>query len=271
MHIYKMTGSGNDFVMLDGRVTALEAWPSERIRAVCDRRTGVGADGLVRLSPEAEGVRFEFFNADGSRGEMCGNAALCSVRLASRIGLSPAPEVRLLTDAGTVVGRTTGGTEAAEIDLPPFPMPEPVGGVPLEPGELSLWFGVVGVPHVVVKVEKVDEVDVLKRGRTLRWHDAFGRAGANVNFVSRPVLSGGPWRIRTFERGVEGETLACGTGTVCAAYALAVAGDARLPADFVSWGGFPLRVGGVVEGSEAAGVRLGGMGRLVFEADLRAV
>lgn len=266
--VHKMTGSGNDFVMLDGREHQLADWPAERIVATCDRRTGVGADGLVLLAPEGEArVRMHFYNADGSRAAMCGNAALCSTRLAARLGLAPS-EMTLLTDAGPVPTRCVGSGDEAEIRFAQLDLPGPVPAIGLEPGERELFFGVVGVPHLVVLVDDVTAVDVPRRGHALRHHPAVGAAGANANFVSAPSQPGAPWLIRTFERGVEGETLACGTGTVAAALGLAARGHGTLPMHFRSWGGFPLVVSGRLSGEAAEEVWLRGQGRLVFTAQL---
>jgi len=260
---YKMTGSGNDFVLLDGRSTSVEEWSRRRIIEVCDRRGGVGADGLVILSPEDGGVRMAFFNSDGSRAAMCGNAALCSTRLSVHLELGPAEGMRLLTDAGVVATRCLDEDERAEIRLPDILMPKPVTTITLEPGERSIWLGCVGVPHLIVLVDDVGAVDVGSRGRILRHHAATGLEGANANFVAPPAKAGEPWLIRTFERGVEGETLACGTGTVAAA--LAVAGPGvRLPLGFYSWGGELLTVRATVRGDVATDVWLGGQGKLVF-------
>ncbi|MGH7591111.1 MAG: diaminopimelate epimerase, partial [Gemmatimonadales bacterium] len=215
---YKMTGSGNDFVVLDGRHTTVAEWPTERIQAICDRRHGIGADGFVILTPEQEpgAVRMHFFNADGSRAPMCGNASLCSTRLSSRLGLAPA-EMILVTDAGHLPSRSLDGPgERAEIHLADFGAPRRVAEVALAPGEESVWFGESGgPPHAVVVVEDLEGVDVDARGRELRYHPAFSPGGANINFVSSPAANtGGRWPMRTYERGVEGETLACGTGAV---------------------------------------------------------
>jgi diaminopimelate epimerase len=261
-----MTGSGNDFVLLDGRASGPEAWPAERIAAVCDRRGGVGADGLVILSPEAPGsVRMTYWNADGSRAAMCGNAALCSARLAVHLELVPPGELCLMTDAGVVRGRAPRGGDQAEIGLPRFGVTEKVAGLPLAPGERWIAFATVGVPHLVVRVDDIERIDVLGRGRGLRSDPRLGPPGANVNFVA-PGGRGEPWRIRTYERGVEGETLACGTGTVAAGASLAVRGEASLPVAFVSRGGEPLLVRAALEGHQAADVWLGGQGKLVFRA-----
>jgi diaminopimelate epimerase len=263
-----MTGSGNDFVMLDGREHALPAWPPERIVAACDRRTGIGADGLVLLVPEGDArVRMHFFNADGSRAAMCGNAALCSTRLAARLGLAP-DAMTLVTDAGEIATRCVGTGDEAEICFDRLGVPAEVPGIVHEAGERAILFGTVGVPHLVVLVDDVAAVDLVERGRQLRHHPALGPAGANANFVSPPRDGVGPWLIRTFERGVEGETLACGTGTVAAALGLAASEREALPMLFRSWGGFPLQVSGRLAGEVATDVWLRGQGRLVFTARL---
>jgi diaminopimelate epimerase len=266
---FKMTGSGNDFVILDGRVSPPETWTTERIVAVCDRRHGVGADGLVVLTEAGpNAARMTFFNADGSRAAMCGNAALCSTRLSARLGLAEAAGMTLVTDAGAYRTRCVEPTERAEVNLADVAMPAAVADIALASGELGISFTVVGVPHLVIRVADLEAVDLLRRGRQLRFNRALGPAGANANFVSAPASPGEPWLIRTYERGVEGETLACGTGTVAAA--LAVAGEAGLPATFRSRGGAILSVSARVDGDRAADVWLCGEGRLVFEGVLPA-
>ena len=263
--VYKMTGSGNDFVMLDGRHTSAERWPATRVAALCDRRSGVGADGLVVLTPDAPGrVRMTYWNSDGSRAAMCGNAALCSARLAVYLELADPGELCLLTDAGVVPARSDGASDRAEIKLPDVEVPAGLAG--LEPGDGERWlaFGTVGVPHLVVRVDDLEAVDLAGRGRALRFDPSIGSPGANVNFVAPGVASGDPWRIRTYERGVEGETLACGTGTVAAAIALAARGEAHLPLRFRSRGGPELLVRAALDEARAHDVWLGGQGRLLF-------
>lgn len=262
---YKMTGSGNDFVMLDGRHTTPDRWPPERVAALCDRRNGVGADGLVVLTPEGPAtVRMTFWNSDGSRAAMCGNAALCSARLAVFLELVSPGELGLLTDAGMVRARAEGSGDDAEIRLPDLELPAPVPGLPPGEGEAWLVLGAVGVPHLVIRVDDIERVDITGRGRQLRFDPRLGPAGANVNFVAPPAQPGGLWLIRTYERGVEGETLACGTGTVAAGLALADRGEADLPLGFRARGGPELLVRGRIEGKTATEVWLGGQGRLLF-------
>lgn len=263
--LYKLTGSGNDFVMLDGRCTDAARWPAARIAAVCDRRSGVGADGLVVLTPEEpDAVRMIYWNSDGSRAAMCGNAALCSARLSIYLEMVPAGELRLLTDAGVVRARSGASEDCAEINLPDFDLQAVVRGVDTRAGERWISFAMVGVPHLVVRVDDMEKVDVLGRGRALRFDPALGSEGANVNFIA--ASPEGPWLIRTYERGVEGETLACGTGTAAAAVALAQREEAELPVRFRTRGGPELGVRARLDGSCGRDVWLGGQGKLVFRA-----
>jgi diaminopimelate epimerase len=261
---YKMTGSGNDFVVLDGRATSADDWPAARIQAICDRRRGVGADGLVLLTPSApDAVRMTYWNSDGSRTAMCGNAALCSGRLAVYLELVPSGELCLLTDAGPVRVRSTPSAESAEINLPEVEIGD-FSKIPLGSGEEWMALLTVGVPHLVVRVGDIETAEVISRGRALRYDPAVGPAGANVNFVSPGGSAKSPWLIRTYERGVEGETLACGTGTVAAGIALASRGEAALPAVFRSRGGPELRVRAELASGRASDVWLGGQGQLLF-------
>ena len=274
----KATGSGNDFVMLDGRVNDPANWPVERIRAICDRRDGVGADGLVFVTPEAtpDTVRMTFFNCDGTRGAMCGNAALCSTRFAATLELADPAGMTLVTDAGTYQSRCVGEGHLAEVHLSDLPVPVPMV-IPTVAGERAILFGTVGVPHLVTLVDDVAQVDLEGRGRTLRHHTATGGPGANANFISRTSPSTGTsaadpaepsWAIRTFERGVEGETLACGTGTVAAALAVAVLGKDQLPLRFRSGSGRVLSVQATVGADGMArDVWLCGEGRLVVRGE----
>lgn len=264
----KMTGSGNDFVFVDGRYSPVRDWPADRISAACDRRRGIGADGLVVLEAEADGpVRMHYFNADGGRAALCGNAALCSTRLAVRLGLASAAGMVLRTDAGELQTRCTGPGHLAEIRFPAFPVPPAVDLDPAHGETGPAWLGDIGVPHLIVPVTSLGAVDVPGRGRVLRFDPRYGPAGTNVNFVAR--LTGDPeapgWGVRTYERGVEGETMACGTGTVCAAFALARAGLAELPLRVRTGSGSVLSVSGRIEGDRCEDVWLCGEGRVVFD------
>lgn len=215
---FKMSGSGNDFIVIDGRDgTAADMIEPDRIRRLCARGTGVGADGVVLLEndPGAD-LRMLYFNSDGSRAAMCGNAALCVTGLAPRIGAAHGAEMRFRSDSGLITGRVGKGG-LPEIDLGTVGTIRPNAGIEIAPGERRIGFADAGVPHLVVLCDDVVRVDVAGRGAPLRAHRTLAK-GANVNFVSSDA---GNWRIRTFERGVEGETLACGTGAVAAAVLLA--------------------------------------------------
>jgi len=267
--VYKMTGSGNDFVMLDARVSTPGDWTAEDMQAVCARGTGIGADGVVFVGPGSRpgAARMIYFNADGSHAAMCGNAALCSTTLAARLGVAPGTGMDLETDAGTYQSRTSEPGRA-ELHLAPVDVPKAVARLELASGERQVALGRVGVPHLVVVVDDVDQVDLMGRGRSLRFDPALAPEGANINFISadgpgaaeRPV-----WRMRTYERGVEGETLACGTGAVTAACAIAEWGLGQLPVDIQSRSGRLLTIRATKESSGRYGdVWLVGEGRMVF-------
>ncbi|MFN2571902.1 MAG: diaminopimelate epimerase [Gemmatimonadales bacterium] len=266
--IYKMTGSGNDFVMLDARVSTPADWSREDMRAVCGRGTGIGADGLVFVGPgsRAGAARMIYYNSDGSHAAMCGNAALCSTNLAVHLGVGVAEGMDLETDAGTYRTRT-GAQGRAELNLAPVSATTAVPGLTLAAGERQAVLGRVGVPHLVIVVEDVDQVALLDRGRALRFDAALAPDGANINFISAdgPSRDGRPsWRMRTYERGVEGETLACGTGAVAAACAIAEWGLGRLPVDIQSRSGRMLTVRATKTNGQYVDVWLEGEGRMVF-------
>lgn len=263
---HKMSGSGNDFVMIDGRTSAASDWTTAMIAAICDRRNGIGGDGLVFVAPGGpDQVRMTYFNSDGSPAPMCGNAALCSTRLAAKLEMADPDGMTLVTDAATFATRCVGPGVMAELNLPDVDVPVPVA-VATAPGEEWIRLGTVGVPHVVVLVRDIGGVDVVSRGRALRFDAAFAPGGANVNFIGRVTAEDTQkpgWKIRTYERGVEDETLACGTGTVAAAVALASLGLAELPLAVQSASGKVLSVSAQIAGNRASGVWLCGEGRLV--------
>lgn len=263
---YKMSGSGNDFVMFDGRTVPAADITATRIVELCDRRLGIGADGLVVLTPESAGrIRMDFWNCDGSRADMCGNAALCSTRLATTLDMVPPTGMELVTRAGTFRTRIVGSGEGAELNLPDFPMPRIPAGLVLRAGESLGALAVCGVPHLAVVVEDLETEDLMERGRQLRYDPSMGPAGANVNFVGR---IGDSWRVRTYERGVEGETLACGTGAVATAVAMAQARIDTLPLDLWTRSGRILRITATLSGDRATDVWLAGEGRRVFTGTL---
>ena len=215
----KMTGSGNDFVFFDGRDVSLEHVTSpEVIRSICNRHNGIGADGIVVLEPARPNadVRIHYFNSDGTPADLCGNATLCSTAMSAMLGLAAESGMTLTTPAGLIASRLMAGLP--EIDLQPVTAIRADMPIELVGGEQRIGFAVAGIPHLVILCADAEQIDVAGRGPHLRRHGASGPAGANVNWVS--PMPGGQWRYRTFERGVEGETLACGTGAVATAVLL---------------------------------------------------
>jgi diaminopimelate epimerase len=261
---YKMSGSGNDFVIIDAMTSpAHELMRPDAVEAICARATGVGADGLVLLEPSSRAdYRMTYLNSDGSRADLCGNASLCSARLASELGLLTAADFHIETDAGILSARLL--EDGPEIDLQPVTDVRANLPFRLASGELSIGFALAGVPHLVVRVEDVAAVDVRDRGRPLR-HDPSLEHGANVNFVS--LDPAGAWWIRTYERGVEGETLACGTGAVATAIMLAESGETSDAVSLVTRSGRALRVR-LAKSTSGWQPSLAGEARIVFRGTL---
>lgn len=218
---YKMQGSGNDFVVIDNRAARIPELEMQRFAvAACRRAFGIGADGIFFLDLPKErtdvDVIWHFFNADGSRAEMCGNASRCAARLAHMLGMA-GPGLAIGTDAGVVRAEVFEDVREVRVQLTP-----PCGletGIALDLGggeAFTVHFVNTGVPHAVIFVENVENVDVDRLGRAIRYHARFAPAGTNVNFAQ--IVSAEAISLRTYERGVEGETYACGTGASAAVY-----------------------------------------------------
>jgi diaminopimelate epimerase len=266
---FKMSGSGNDFVMVDARQEppGRLAEP-DVVRRVCARGTGVGADGIVFLCrSDSATIQLIYLNADGSRAEFCGNATLCTTRLSVELGIGAAEGLTIETDSGVVSARMRAGRP--EIDLPPVADTRAVAAsIPLELGERRIGFAEVGVPHLVIECDDISTVDVVGRGRPLRNHVTLLK-GANVNFVSRQPGGRGQsgWRMRTYERGVEAETLACGSGSVATAILLNEWGLADRTVELETSSGEPLVIRLVRDGLMWI-PSLSGEGRIVYQATL---
>ena len=261
---YKLTGSGNDFVFVDVRSAPPGDLANvETIRAICARGSGVGADGIVFLDVgERAPISIRYLNSDGSVAALCGNATLCAARLASELRLIGGEgDFTIATDSGDVTARLRDGRP--EIDLQPVTDVRECFAADLEGGETRLGFALVGVPHLVVLCVDVDQAPVFERGRRLRHHSKL-TYGANVNFVSR---ANDGWRIRTYERGVEAETLACGTGAVATGLLLAAWGEAGQVVELETKSGRSLRVRHRVDGTQQL-ASLSGEARIVFVGNL---
>ena len=210
----KMSGSGNDFILMDNRRGLLDGMDLPTLaRIVCRPHTSVGADGLILIEESAAAdFRWQFFNSDGSKADMCGNGGRCAARFAHLQGIAPAA-MRFETGAGIVSAEVHGPTVKIQLTAPRDLNTELV--IEVEGMEYSASFVNTGVPHTVIFVNDVGMVDVAKKGSLIRRHEAFLPGGTNVNFAS--VIDPGRIRLRTYERGVEGETLACGTGSAATA------------------------------------------------------
>jgi len=264
---YKLTGSGNDFVFVDARTEPAGRLEDARVvGALCARGTGIGADGIVFVEPPANGQeRFSirYLNRDGSLALLCGNASLCSVRLAADLGIVAAGErFEFGTGAGPVRGKLT--EEGPEIDIQTVNNLQPEMSLRREPGDYHMGYAIVGVPHVVVLCSNVEAIDVEGRGRPIRYDPAL-EAGANVNFVAR---DGDGWAVRTYERGVEAETLACGTGAVATAALLAAWGESGSVSTLRTRSGLPLTVRFRENDRGVVTPSLAGEGRIVFRGEL---
>ena len=233
-----MNGAGNDFVVCDNRDRRFQL-DRETIARLCDRHRGVGADGLLAVEPSEGGAdfRMRYYNSDGGEAEMCGNGARCFARFAARLLPSVPDVLSFETQAGLIRASFAGDLVTVNMSDPhDFRPPELIGGGVL--GEVH--FINTGVPHAVVFVDDVESVDVAGLGAAVRWHSAFAPKGTNANFAQ--ILAPGSLILRTYERGVEAETLACGTGVCAAALLHHVATGAQSPVSVKVRGGDTLQV-----------------------------
>lgn len=233
----KMHGAGNDFVVVDRRAApafaAATADPSglrEFVRAACDRRRGIGADGVLFLDPAGAGdegadFRMRYFNRDGGRADLCGNGGRCLAAFAAARGLGRDGRMVFVSDAGRHAARVDG--DRVELVLGDVAAPRLDVSLDAPGGPVRAAHVVVGVPHLVIESPDVAALDLAAFAPPLRAHPALGPAGANVDVAT--VIGPDRVRLRTFERGVEGETLACGTGAAATAIALVAAGRVTSP------------------------------------------
>ena len=261
---WKMHGAGNDFVLVDDRQAEFPSHDREWMAGVSQRRTGVGCEGIILIQPSrTSDFRMRFFNPDGGEVEMCGNGARCVARLAHEIGAAPA-SMTIETVAGQLTAEITG--ERVRLTMTPpkdwrlnrtLAMPE---------GLLAYGFVNSGVPHAVVRVENLDAVNVAAIGAVIRRHADFAPAGTNANFIA--VSDAHNLRIRTYERGVEAETLACGTGMVAAALVAGRMGWVHSPVTLNCASGDQLEVTYSLRGETPEQITLLGPAEHVFKGVL---
>ena len=257
----KMNGAGNDFVMLDNR-ERIHHLDAAAIARLCDRHRGVGADGLIAIEPAENGAdfRMRYYNADGGEAEMCGNGARCFARFASRVG-GKSGAITFETMAGVIGAKLVGDEVQLAMSVPhslSLSTTLDAAGERLTVHSLN-----TGVPHAIVLVHDIEKTEVVRLGAALRYHPHFAPKGTNANFVA--AQPDGSITIRTYERGVENETLACGTGVTAAALIFARLKGMASPVRVQVRGGDTLHVGFENDGDGWKQVTLSGPADFVFE------
>ena len=260
----KMNGAGNDFVLIDNRAGEVHLDRSQ-IARLCDRHRGIGADGILLLEEAVNGTdfRMRYFNSDGGEAEMCGNGARCFARFASKIAETQ-KKISFETLAGVIAAELTD-------DLVTLDMTEPTDlrlnvRLHLADENKTIHFINSGVPHVVIPVSHIDDIDVRREGAAIRHHEMFSPKGANVNFIEKRGTK--KIAVRTYERGVEDETLACGTGVVAAALIFAATENFDGPIGVLVRGGNELKVGFDKIDNQFRNVTLTGPAEFVFEGTI---
>ncbi len=252
----KMHGAGNDFIVIDDRAVTFPIHDHTFLARISDRRTGIGCDGVILLQrSEPADFRMRFINPDGHEVEMCGNGARCIARFAYDLGIV-SERMTMETVAGVVHADVLGEMIRLELTRPSAPELDL---------DLGLPWGVdcinTGVPHAVCWVDDVKQVDVPAQGAVIRYHECFAPAGTNANFAR--IEDDGSVSVRTYERGVEAETLACGTGAVAVAVLASKRNRVALPVTVHCASGFDL-----VIDSNQSGTTLTGGASYVFTGEI---
>ncbi len=260
----KMNGAGNDFVMIDNRAGDVRLQPEQIVR-ICDRHRGVGADGILLLEKGSNGAdfRMRYYNRDGGEAEMCGNGARCFARFAKKVAGAP-ERISFQTPAGLIGARLHG-------DLVTLNMSDPTDlrlnlRLQIDGEDAVVHYINSGVPHVVVPVARLDVVHVFTQGAAIRRHKKFSPQGANVNFIEKRGAQ--KILVRTYERGVEDETLACGTGVVASALIFAVTEKVDGPVSVTVRSGSELSVDFKRAGNQFRNVTLIGPAEFAFEGTI---
>lgn len=259
---WKMQGAGNDFILVDDRKLSFPANDTKWLAQICRRALGVGAEGIILLQTSDQpniDFRMRFFNPDGKEAEMCGNGARCAARLAHDIGLASST-MRIQTIAGII-------TAELDMDKVRIGMTVPKNWnlnilLVIDGKNFVCHFVNTGVPHTVIETENLASCDVHGIGRAVRFHKQFTPAGTNVNFVK--LLSNHELAVRTYERGVEAETLACGTGITASALIMARLKKVSPPVKVHSAGGHLLEVDFIMNNNNVSNVTLTGPAEYVF-------
>lgn len=263
MEFSKFTGCGNDFIVVDDRCRLFPSHNRDLVRRLCHRRFGIGADGLLLLQDSSHAdFRMRIFNADGSEAEMCGNGIRCLMAFIESLGhrnssyqIETMERTVRVERQGCQVAVAMGEAKDLRWHLPLDVLGRNRIGH-------SLY---TGVPHLVIIVENLEEVDVQQEGSVLRYHAAFQPRGTNVNYAA---LGPTGWSYRTYERGVEGETLACGTGATAVALALAKLRQVESPINLRTRSGEEVSVAFQRQGDSFCNIRLIGPATFIFRGTL---
>lgn len=261
----KMSGSGNDFILIDNRadIVPVDDIP-QFVECVCRRKLSVGADGLI-LVEQSDKVDFKwnFFNSDGSLAEMCGNGARCVARYAYLNGIAK-ENMGFETIAGIIHARVQDDQVKIKMTDPSDLVIDTKLGVDAQ--TVTVCSVNTGVPHVVISVDDIASADVVGMGRQIRYHAAFSPAGTNVNFLG--YQDNGMVQVRTYERGVEDETLACGTGIVASALVMAEKKHVPSPVTLQTRSGSLLNVYYAKTSDRYTDIHLEGDARMIYEGRL---
>lgn len=265
----KMHGSGNDFVVVDNRQGLI---PENEVgaftRAICRPHLGLGADGVVLIyeAQESADFRWRYINADGSDGDLCGNGAMCGARFAVDAGIAPA-ECTFETPAGLIRATVHDGGPRVTVQVVDARVIGEGLALDDDPAVTAFDHVMVGVPHVVAMTSDADaKADLDAWGRRIRYHEAVGPAGANVNLVHR--IDENTIRMRTYERGVEAETLACGTGSVASALVAARRGLVQQPVTVITSSRKPIRITWTPTKDGATGIEMTGEATIVARGEI---
>jgi diaminopimelate epimerase len=250
----KYQGTGNDFIIIDNRGNLFNPSGSKLIKKLCDRRFGIGADGLILISMDPEyDFRMTYFNSDGNESTMCGNGGRCSARYALSSGIA-GRQMQFRTIDGIHRAIAEDGIIKLQMnDVNEFRL---IG---------KNYFINTGSPHYVIFTDNADAVDVFNEGKKFRWSDEFKPGGTNVDFVE---ITGNSLYVRTFERGVEDETLSCGTGVTASAIAAVLTGHFdKSPVNVKTRGG-NLTVNFNISGEHASDIWLSGPAEFVYKGEI---
>lgn len=256
IQFYKYQGTGNDFVMIDNRQEMFPKDDVALIEKICDRRFGIGADGLILLENDsATDFKMVYYNSDGNQSSMCGNGGRCLAAFAKKLGMINNEAVFIATDGlhkVTIFENHNVSLQMKDVDE-----------VKIEKGYVFLN---TGSPHHVLMVDELEHFDVKTHGARIRYSELYGQAGSNVNFVNQ--ISDNHFRLRTYERGVEDETLSCGTGATAVAIAMNAVGKTDANVVMLDVQGGKLKVSFTKNGNTYTDVFLEGPATLVFEGTI---